>query len=329
MRITVVVGWRSRLALAERTELLLRAADVSRVAFASTPREALGQLEPHDVAYLLDVNRLTNRVAAGLRIRRRPYVVDTGDDPATLARKSKGAVVAGAYGVAERLMLGAALGVVCRGSFHVPILRSRTDAPLLWAPDTVPDVLVDGHQPAMDPGVIATFGSASRPREGDRAYGWETIDVLASLPDHTGVIVVNGDGIDALRDRARRMGVHGRVTIQGPAPLPALARRLEGAAFITSVQSDDLAGWVRTTGKLPIALGLGKVLVATRVGEAVRVLPPELLVSPADDGRIVTQMARVVSRGVPLGWSDTNEARVAPFRRSFVAAQLGQFLRDL
>jgi hypothetical protein len=45
-----------------------------------------------------------------------------------------------------------------------------------------------------------------------------------------------------------------------------------------STQSNDLAGQVRTTGKLPLYLACDRFVLASEVGEAARVLPQEMLV---------------------------------------------------
>jgi hypothetical protein len=202
---------------------------------------------------------------------------------------------------------------------------------LWWAPDTVPDDLLDGNavSDVGDPGLVASFGSASEPGNGDRAYGWEVVDLVASSPTLEGLLVVNGPGIEALRRRAKRLGVSSRVVIEGPRPLLELAHRLRPAGFVTSVQSDDLAGWVRTTGKLPIALGLGKALVATRVGEASRVLPDRFLVDSAGDDELVARMAVVIESGIPDDWALQARSLAEWFRRSTVADGLGRFLASL
>jgi hypothetical protein len=301
-----------------------------RVVVASNARHVLSQIEPLSMPYLLDINSVTAPVGAALFARRRSFVVDTGDDPAALARGRSGAGVALARGGVERLLLGRARAVVCRGSFHQPVLRAKTDTALWWAPDTVPDEILDGPERSVgSENVVSTFGSASSPARGDRAYGWEVIDLVASSPSLTGIIVVNGDGIEALQQRAARMGVDDRVNIERARPLADLVKRLAPAGFVTSVQSDDLAGWVRTTGKLPIALGSGKVLVTTRVGEASRVLPARFLVETGSDDELILRMRSVIEQGVAPGWADEARELAETFRRSRVAAGLRSFLDSL
>ena len=57
-----------------------------------------------------------------------------------------------------------------------------------------------------------------------------------------------------------------------------------------STQTNNIVGWVRTTGKLPLYLACNKFIIATRVGEASRILPEEMLISyPASppEGKII------------------------------------------
>jgi hypothetical protein len=331
LKVTVVVSERGRLALDERVQLVRSAAEVDDVLVAARPGAAVHGLGRRAVPYLLDVNRVTAGVALFLAARRRPFVLDTGDDPATLARATHGRATALAYGRVERMMLRGARAVVCRGSFHQPVLRSRTAIPIHWAPDTVPDDLLDddADRGTPDADLVATFGSAASPAHGDRAYGWEVVDLVAATPGLRGLLVVHGAGIEALRARAARLGVSSRVSVEGSRPLRDLGRRLAPAAFVTSLQSDDLAGWVRTTGKLPICLGLGKALVTTRVGEASRILPDAFLVESGDDTQVVTSMQEIVGRGVPAGWEREARRLAEAFRRTTVAAGLRRFLSSL
>ena len=45
-----------------------------------------------------------------------------------------------------------------------------------------------------------------------------------------------------------------------------------------STQTNDVVGNVRTTGKLPLYLASGRFILASKVGEAARVLPKKMLV---------------------------------------------------
>jgi len=321
---------RSQFALSERLELLKSAANLQDVVVTDRGQSAISRCPRRGLTYILDVNSVTVPAMIALRARGAPYVVDTGDDPGALARTNGGyAWQPQFHRLAERVSVGGAVGVVCRGSVHVPILAAKTRAPVQLAPDTVADDLLDSEGMVGSEDIIATFGSVFTPPSGDRAYGWEVIDILARMQGARGIIVGRGPGVESLRQRAARMGVTGRLLIEGPVKPDVLPHKIGAAGFITSVQSNDLAGWVRTTGKLPIALGLGKVLVSTRVGEAALILPKELLVKPGSDQHVVESMCEVIERGTPAGWGERGRLLAEPFRRSRVANELAAFLEGL
>ncbi|MGO8864795.1 MAG: hypothetical protein ACLQRH_29070 [Acidimicrobiales bacterium] len=189
---------------------------------------------------------------------------------------------------------------------------------------------MDEARPEGDRHIVGTFGSVALPKTGDRAYGWEVIDAVAYHGgDLTGLVVANGPGCAALEVRAKRLGVASNVHVIDGMRMEELIGVLGPVGFVTSVQSNDLAGWVRTTGKLPLSLGLRKYVIATAVGEAVATLPPEALVLARDDKGIVEDIATVVDRGIPVQWAAEAVRRAEPFRRSFVAGELAGFLEGL
>jgi hypothetical protein len=68
-----------------------------------------------------------------------------------------------------------------------------------------------------------------------------------------------------------------------------------------STQTNDVVGWVRTTGKLPLYLAAGRYVLASRVGEAARVLPEEMLVDGMDPSQWVAAALRTV-----VNWNTEN-----------------------
>ena len=73
------------------------------------------------------------------------------------------------------------------------------------------------------------------------------------------------------------------------AELPGWLHRMD---ICLSTQTNDVVGWVRTTGKLPLYLAAGRFVLASRVGEAARVLPEEMLV----DGEGIDVWVHAVKR---------------------------------
>ena len=280
MRIAVFHANKQPYAMNERIQLLEATGLVEEV-IAGSERQPTRLMPRGIIPYLVDVNSWTVQIVLECLRTRRPWVIDSGDDPATLARNRGSAHWRStAYGLINRFVVGGAAAVICRGQFHQPILSRFAHGPVHYAPDTVADEILDRDILVGDSQIISTFGSVPMPRTGDRAYGWEVIDVVALYGKGiTGVIVANGPGQSALETRAKRLGVASQVHVLGGREMVELIKVLLPTGFVTSIQSNDLAGWVRTTGKLPLSLGLRKYVVASAVGDAVTVLPHEALAS--------------------------------------------------
>ncbi len=331
MRLVACVDSAARPALSERLALLAETAPTTVVEVSTRVDKhvVLGLVEQGCIPYLLDVNAATARLALHLRKRRVPFVLDTGDDPRALQRAMGGGrSSAEARGVVDNLMVRSASLVVCRGRFHQAQLARRSASPVHWAPDTAPDWLFDAPLAEGDPKVVATFGSTGRPRRpGARVYGQELVELLALAPDLQGILVARGPGVAVLSTLAGALGVLDRLRIHDALPLDELVRVISEAAFITSHQSDDRAGWVRTTGKLPLALATGRRLIASRVGEASSVLPHECTyTADVDPAHGVLDAVRL---GVPEGWSTTARLLAETYRRSTVARGLRVALAEL
>lgn len=330
MKILVIHSGRHPLALAERLKLLETTNLVLDVSSGSEAAHIL----PRDrsvIPYVIDINSHTVRLMAALWRTGRSWVLDIGDDPSTLRKNMGGGRSSvAALSLVTRLAVCGAVGVVCRGHFHVPLLAKLARGPIHFAPDTVSDDLLDRVTSKGNDKLIGTFGSTPSLRSGDRVYGWEVIDAVASAGGSVaGLVVANGPGITALQARARRMGVSSAVEILPARPLDELVTTLSAVGFITSVQSNDLAGWIRTTAKLPLSLALGKYVIASAVGEALVALPPEALMQPLPDRLMVKELCNIVARGTPTGWTSEAKRRAEPFRRSRVAADLSTFLTSL
>ena len=243
-----------------------------------------------DVVYVFDM--AVAGVVAGAWCafgRSTPLVIDTGDAISALARSSgmRGPLGLFATSVLERFSLRAADHIVVRGTFHRELLAQRgVDATVI--PDGV-DLNVfspsDGTvmRRALDLGddlVVGLVGSSTWSPSLGIAYGWDLIEMLAQVRDLPirGLLVGDGTGIDRLRERARALGVVDRMVFAGRRPLSDLPAILAACDVCLSTQTNDVPGNVRTTGKLPLYLACGRYVLASRVGEAARVLPKEMLV---------------------------------------------------
>jgi glycosyltransferase involved in cell wall biosynthesis len=236
-----------------------------------------------DIAYSGVIAAGAYKQLAGGRL-----IVDTGDAISELAR----ALDRGPLGVAltrclERYALTAADAVVVRGTYHRDWLtRSGVAATIipdgvetdLFAPRPADNLR---HRLGLDGKLtVGLVGSSVWSATHQTCYGWDLVELIRLLRDRpvAGVLVGGGSGIAVLRERCRHYGIAERVRFVGPVPYAELPRYLGAMDVCLSTQTNDLAGRVRTTGKLPLYMASGRYVLASRVGEAALVLPDEMLV---------------------------------------------------
>ncbi len=261
-----------------------------------------------DAVYVLDMT--LSGVAAALlhrRSQRTPVVVDTGDAITALARRSgtRSLPAVAATAVLERIALRAADHIVVRGTSHRELLaKNGIDATVipdgvdtrLFAPGNRAAARAElGWPPAF---TVTVVGSSIWNPKLRMAYGWDLVELLAGVRDLgiRGVIVGDGSGLPHIRARAAALGVQDCLTFAGRLPLAALPRVLQASDVCLTTQTNDIVGEVRTTGKLPLYMACGAFVLASAVGEAVRVLPAEMLVPYESAGRDDGYPARLVAR---------------------------------
>lgn len=261
-----------------------------------------------DVAYVLDMAYSGVLAAAGHRLRYGGrMIVDTGDAIAALARSSgmRGPVGVGLTAGLEQFGLRVADHIVVRGTHHAELL-SRRGISATVIPDGVDvDEFAAGDGAAIrrelaleGRTVVGLVGSSVWSEKLGMCYGWDLVELLGLDRDVCGLIVGDGSGIERLRRRADELGVLGRLRFAGRVAYPQLPDYIAAMDICLSTQSNDVVGRVRTTGKLPLYLAAGRFVLASRVGEAARVLPEEMLVDyrgvkdPAYPARLAGRLAR-------------------------------------
>jgi glycosyltransferase involved in cell wall biosynthesis len=249
----------------------------------------LWTIRPH-ICYVLDM-AASGVAAAGVYrlVTGTPWYVDTGDAIVALGKAlGRGPMAMFATRVLELFALRASSGVVVRGSYHKELL-ARRGITATFIPDGVdleqfaPPKNQKPKSPT-DPLVIGMVGSVVWSPVRKSCYGWELVEIVKQLQGSIdrpvrGIMVGDGSGLPRLKERCQELGIEGLVEFAGRVPYAGLPGWLHRMDICLSTQTNDVVGWVRTTGKLPLYLAAGRFVLASRVGEAARVLPEEMLVA--------------------------------------------------
>jgi glycosyltransferase involved in cell wall biosynthesis len=236
-------------------------------------------------------------------------IVDTGDAIYELSRLtgSRGRTGLWLTKMLERLSLSISDRVVVRSHPHQEMLTRQG-----FSADAIPDGvdLLEFH-----PGtghdlrrkynldgftVIGLLGSLIWNSRWQMCYGWELIELIDRLRERPvkGVIIGDGSGLQELKARCAARGLQDKIVFLGRIPYADLPGYLNAMDICLSTQTNDAAGQVRTTGKLPLYLACGRFVLSSEVGEAARVLPPEMLVPyhGTKDTEYPARLAERVSR---------------------------------
>lgn len=243
----------------------------------------LVQIRP-DLIYVLDMG--VAGVLASLRYRGvsgLPWIIDTGDAITALARAAqlRGSLGLAATWLLEETGLRLASHIVVRGSFHQELLVAR-GVSSTWIPDGFEgDLFFPEPKPKTSPEfTLGLVGSIVWNGAIEGTYGWDLVEMLAGLRDLPlrGLLVGDGSGLAKLKEYAATRGVADRLEFAGRIPYERLRSWIARMDVCLSTQTNDLPGQVRTTGKLPLYSACGRFILASRVGEAARVLPASMLV---------------------------------------------------
>jgi glycosyltransferase involved in cell wall biosynthesis len=242
-----------------------------------------------DVCYVLDMGYSGVAGAALYRsLRGRRLIIDTGDAITALARSlGRGRVGVALTALLERFGMHMADRLVVRGSYHQEWCARHGIAAdfipdgveiAMFAPRPVPELRrrfdLDGSF------TIGVMGSSVWNPRLETCYGDDLVELIYMLRESRvrGIMIGSGSGIPILQQRCRRYGIEERVHFVGHLPYEELPDYLSLFDVALSTQTNDLVGQVRTTGKLPLYLAAGRYVLASNVGEAACLLPPEMLV---------------------------------------------------
>jgi len=249
----------------------------------------LRRLRP-EVTYVFDIS-YSAVLGAWLHraFKRDVLIVETGDAIYELMRSSGERSRIGLWLTRwlENFSLRTADRVVVRGSYHQKKLAEQ---------GINADVLPDGVDPSQfrpqngadirqRHGVngeltIGLIGSSIWSEKLQMCYGWELVELLRLMKDRPvkGIMIGDGSGIAHLKARCREYEIEDKIIFVGRVGYEDLPSHLGMIDVCLSTQTNDIVGQVRTTGKLPLYLAAGRFILATKVGEAARVLNDKMLV---------------------------------------------------
>lgn len=298
------------------------------------------------VAYVLDIGY--SGIVAGFLSRvftRQRIVVDTGDAITELGRSmGRGRIGVALTAGLERFSLRMASRIVVRGTYHAEWLRARgIEAEVVQ--DGVetsqfrvePDLELRRSLGLENVTTVGLVGSSQWNPTIGMCYGWDLVEALGRLRDRPvhGVMIGDGTGIDVLKRRCRDLGIEDRISFLGRIPYQDLPRYLSVIDVCLSTQTNDLVGQVRTTGKLPLYLASGRFILASNVGEAARVLPPEMLVDfagrtdPEYPTKLAERIETILSKPDMLRRGREESLRLARrFEYDILAAKVGRIIDE-
>ena len=237
-----------------------------------------------------------------------PYIVDRANAAEDHFRESNAnfffvKIIA----LLEKMLLGVADGVVCRGRNQTLVFRARyynrnivhcsegTDLEK-WIPKKSPELRkrygLNGKL------TIGTIGTATWGVLG-HYFARETVEVLRMLKELNIVGVIlpsltsNENALMALEKLAEEYGVSDKLLIIRGVAREDVPEYLDLIDVCLSTQLRTLSGEMRTTAKLPDYLACGKFILSTDIGDAGFYLPKNMLIT--HDEQYYIELSRRIS----------------------------------
>ena len=325
--------------------------DFSKIASLRHFFQKVSCLKP-DIVYVIDT-AISGAGAALLAkcLRGIPYIVDTGDLGYELAELTGTPGWAGRkiIGLVEASALHLASAIVVRGTFHKEILDKAGFRNVSVIRDGIgagqPDSMAINHlrQALGLEGFLCVgmMGSIKMNPRTNLCYGWDLIEALGLLDLELpvrGLIVGDGDGLPVLQQRAKALGVEDRAIFVGRVSYDNVSAYLGVMDVALSTQTNNRVGQVRTTGKLPEYMAAGCYVLATDVGEARLLLPPEMrlpyqavkdLEYPARLAAKITSLAKANLRELNGAVVGTQKRAQDELTYSYLSCQLDQVLQSV
>ncbi|MDD2891300.1 MAG: glycosyltransferase [bacterium] len=193
----------------------------------------------------------------------------------------------------EKLLWRLSNIIIVRGTYHKIYFDVLGYKNVYFIPDGVDTNVV---KPIEDSGAfrkefglddsftVGVLGSINWSKSLEMCYGWEIVEVIKLLNDMDvkrkikGIIIGEGDGVPILKKKAEEYGILDKIIFLGNVKYEELYKYISLMDICISTQTNNILGWMRTTGKIPIYLSCNKYILATKVGTVVGLLPEAMLV---------------------------------------------------
>lgn len=186
----------------------------------------------------------------------------------------------------EYLSLMSSDVIITRGKYFKEYLENKGCKNVYYIPDGVDvskfrPMQMSGLKKRIAPNnelVIGIVGSLTWSKQLNLCYGWDLIEMLNIMKDKPikGVIIGDGNGRKNLEQKVKKHGIDNKIIFTGWLAYEKLPEYINIMDICLSTQTNDVVGWMRTTGKLPLYLACGKYILATDVGGAHYILPPNM-----------------------------------------------------
>lgn len=233
---------------------------------------------------------------AGKLLLRKRLIVDSGDVNYELFKKmGKPHFLCLLAKIIEETAFKLSDCIIVRGRFHADYLKKRGYPLIYQIPDGVePQIFTpeaSNFKKELNLAeyfVIGMLGSMVWIKNRNICYGTEIIDALKLLKGYPvkGLIIGSGSGKIFLQKRVKKYDLEKRVIFIDYIPYLDLPKYINTMDVCISIQTNDLNGWVRVTGKLPLYMSCARYVISTDVGEAHYLLPEEMLLPYKGDADI-------------------------------------------
>jgi len=237
-----------------------------------------------NIAYSGIIAGLTAKILLGKKI-----IIDTGDINYKLFESiGRSPLVCLLERLLEYLSLRFSDVIITRSRFHKELLSKRFPArPIYQLPDGVDCELFipKGVKTLKEKLGLSNFltigliGSLIWNKKYNTCYGWDLIEAMKILKGEPlkAIIIGNGNGRRYLERKVKEYKINDRIIFTGRVAYENLSDYINTMDICLSTQTNDINGWVRVTGKLPLYLACARYILATDVGEAHYVLPQQML----------------------------------------------------